>query len=145
MHSAPPVLVPVGRFVWGGRIALVLAVLTAVTSLALAGLQNMAAGQTTLLGLVWLSSAALSWWAWRHERLPPGELAWDGEGWWYTPQDGIHQQVSVTLNWDAGRAMLLRVRCPESSGVRMQYLWLQAKQTRQWHALRCAVYGRDTL
>ena len=146
MRNAPPVLVPVGRFVWGGRIALMLALLTALVWLVLAGMQAVSAGRMALLGLVCLLSAGLSCLAWQREQLLPGELAWDGEGWWYSTPGGASLAVRVTLNWDAGRAMLLSVQAREADGWHAQHLWLQARSLPlQWHALRCAVYGRDTL
>ena len=55
MHSAPPVLVPVGRFVWGGRIALMLALLTALVWLVLARMQAMSAARMALLALATLA------------------------------------------------------------------------------------------
>jgi len=146
MRNAPPVLVPVGRFVWGGRIALMLALLTALVWLVLARMQAMSAARMALLALACLFAAGLSWLAWQREQLPSGELAWDGEDWWYRPADGKSQRVRVSLNWDAGPAMLLRVQARPRGGWRAQYLWLQAcRLPLQWHALRCAVYGHDTL
>lgn len=117
MRNAPPVLVPVGRFVWGGRIALMLALLTALVWLVLARMQAMSAARMALLALACLFAAGLSWLAWQREQLPSGELAWDGEDWWYRPADGKSQRVRVSLNWDAGRAMLLRVQARPRGGL----------------------------
>ena len=145
MHSAPPVLVPVGRSLWGGRLPLLASGLMAVSvcllawhaGLALSGLLVLMAVCTLCLWLVWQ-------WAPR-ERLPEGELAWDGEAWWFCGHGGARQAVDVELQWDAGRAMLLRVSAIPRHGWLDRYTWLQASRLPlQWHGLRCAVHATHT-
>lgn len=148
MHNAPPVAVPVGRFVWGHRIVLILALSSALVCgpAALRGWQSGSLVSCVLIGIAWLMAAGGSWWAFRREFLAPGELSWDGADWWYRVHGGSAQQVSVRLRWDAGKTMLLGLRATESAGHLDRYIWLQARQApQQWHALRCAVHGRDTL
>ena len=146
MRSAPPVLVPVGRFVWGHRIALVLCVCTALACSGVAWLYNVTLVQQWTMAVVWLLAAALSWGLVRRESLDPGSLQWDGEAWWFQPQVGMQVPVRVTVGWDVGSAMLLGVRMPQPCGRIVRYTWLQATQVpAQWHALRCAVYACDTL
>ena len=146
MRSAPPVLVPVGRFVWDHRTALVLAVGTALACGVLAWLYKLTLVQQSTMAVVWLLAAALSWGLARREYLAPGSLQWDGEAWWFQPQAGVQVPVRVTVGWDAGSAMLLGVRMPQPSGRLVRYAWLQATQMpAQWHALRCAVYACHTL
>ena len=148
MHSAPPVLVPVGRFVWGVRLVWWLAVGSALGGVLTVaeGWQSAHAGRTAWIGVAWCLVAMAGWWASRFEFLPPGELSWDGEAWWYRVNGGRAQAVRLALRWDAGRAMLLGL-CPDAPGLRMErYIWVAAsQQPRQWHALRCAVHARDTL
>ena len=72
MRSAPPVLVPVGRFVWGHRTALVLAVGTALACGVLAWLYKLTLVQQSTMAVVWLLAAALSWGLARREYLAPG-------------------------------------------------------------------------
>ena len=148
MHSAPPVLVPVGRFVWGERLAWLLALGSAVGAVlaVVAGWQSAHAGRMAWVVLAWSLAALAGGWASRCEFLPPGELSWDGEGWWYRVKGGRAQAVRLALRWDAGRAMFLGLR-PDGPGLHLErYLWVTARQQqRQWHALRCAVHVRDTL
>ncbi len=146
MHSAPPVLVPVGRSLWGGRLPLLSAVLTAVSVCLLAGHAGLALpGMLVLLGVCAVCLLLVWQWAPR-ERLPEGELAWDGEAWWFCSQGGARQPVAVQVQWDAGRAMLLRVSETPRSAWPDRYTWLQASALPlQWHGLRCAVHAADTV
>jgi hypothetical protein len=95
--------------------------------------------------------ATLSWALGRHEALPPGTLAWDGEGWCYEPSQGktLHGPVSVHVLWDTGAAMLVGIRAAgESAGLGcvQRFAWLRASQwPERWHAWRCAVYAKDIL
>ncbi len=146
MRSAPPVLVPVGRFVWGHRIALVLCVCIALACSGVAWFYNVTRVQQWTMALVWLLAAALSWGLARREFLASGSLQWDGEAWWFQPQVGVQVPVHVTVGWDAGSAMLLALRVQQPGGRSLRYAWLQASQMpAQWHGLRCAVYAGDTL
>jgi hypothetical protein len=146
MRSAPPVLVPVGRFVWSHRIVLVLGVGTALACGGVVWFYKVTLVQQWTMAVVWLLAAVLSWGLARREYLAPGSLQWDGEAWWFQPQAGVQVLVRVTVGWDAGSAMLLGVRTPQPGGRLLRYAWLQATQMpAQWHALRCAVYACDTL
>ncbi len=158
MRSAPPVLVPVGRFVWGHALTLCMAALVA---LALA-LTCLASGVIPEQGLMWTAlwvlAAFLSWRLAQHEALPAGALAWDGEGWTHHASLGVPagpaEPVHVRVLWDAGSAMLVAVRSREGAGStlgqRQRYAWLRAAQmpgpaSSHWHAWRCAVYAGDIL
>ena len=102
-------------------------------------------GQWILL-LVWLVVLVLVGQIAPLEALPPGELGWDGEAWSFRGSDGASEAVQVQVDWDAGRAMLLRLST-RGDGWRLdRYTWLQASQMPlQWHGLRCALYARDIL
>lgn len=146
MRSAPPVLVPVGRFVWGERLALAGALFTALACLLVAFLYRLQAAQLSVLLVVWLLAAGLAWVACRHEFLPAGELSWDGEAWWFRPSAGAQHRVVLEVSWDAGRAMLVRLQVDRAEGWTGRHTWLQASHMPlQWHGFRCAVYGGDTL
>lgn len=149
MRSAPPVLVPVGRFVRGWYITLALAASSALLWLALAtqgrrpddGLVH-----AIWPGVLWLGMFASAWWWSRREFMPPGELSWDGQDWWYGAQGAQPRKVTLTLCWDAGAAMLLGLRDADANISMCRYIWLTSRRTgRQWHGLRCAVHARDTL
>ena len=157
MRSAPPVLVPVGRFVLGHGLTIALAGLVVLTM----GWSWLASGASALPGVVYvlllLPAAALSWhWA-KQEALPAGTLSWDGEDWTYAPSEalGTDDPVPVTVRvlWDAGSAMLVSVRTQAADGAvqlsgwrGQRFAWLHAAHMAgQWHAWRCAVYAHDIL
>ena len=81
MHSAPPVLVPVGRFLWGARIHWALALSSALV-LGTVGLTSaIAVAQAAFALSIWCAACLLShrWMA--SDTLPPGQLQWDGQEW----------------------------------------------------------------
>lgn len=143
MRSAPHVVFPVGRFVWGGRIVLALAVL-ALSGPAFMMVAN-GGWRPWVIGMVCLMALASSWSWWRGEVLRAGHLSWDGQSWYLL--DAVQGQdvaVGVMLCWDAGPGLLLKIS--EGSRSMARYAWLQGRdQPQQWHALRCAVHARDTL
>ena len=146
MHHAPPVQVPVGRFAWGRAVGVALALLSA-GALALAWwLSPPSMGLALAGGLVWglavLSCACLL----GRERLPTGELCWDGESWSLQTAQGLRQSVVVEVRLDLGTAMLLAVRLSQGPRPWRRYVWLRAVHLPGlWHRCRCAVYGRDIL
>ncbi len=150
MHNAPPVAVPVGRFVWGARIALGLA----LTTLLAAGvwLWQVQAGAMQVLAVLLgcLTMAALSAVGLRWQGSAPGQLRWDGQAWWYqdATTTSTEQAVAVNAVWDLGSAMCLRLQASESRWpwhADMVYVWLRAPEApRAWHALRCAVHQDHT-
>lgn len=146
MRSAPPVLVPVGRFVWAQRLALIGAVATAAL-LALAW--RASAASSTLAGcamMLWLAACLLAWRWHQRDWLAPGSLAWDGEGWHFQPHDGHPMAVQVRVLWDLGSCMLLGVQAPQGGWQGSRCAWLHAADMpERWHGWRCAVYGRDIL
>lgn len=146
MHSAPPVLVPVGRFVWGYRLAVLLAFLAISLFCLLAWCSGVALpGLLALIG-TWFLVTVLVWRIAPLEVLPEGELGWDGEAWWFRGNGGTLEAVDVQVNWDAGRAMLLRVSAAQRRRPLDRYAWLQASDMPlQWHGLRCAVHVGQTI
>ncbi len=158
MRNAPPVQVPVGRFVWGRRLPLVLALASA--ALLLGAWQASARDRDLLVGgmVLWLLCALGSWRLLAQDILPPGELAWDGQDWCFRWSEGgargvdpLEIQVQVHVIWDLGSAMLVRVRTcspgPQDLPWRGQgYTVLSAaRMPALWHGCRCAVHGHDIL
>lgn len=157
MRSAPPVLVPVGRFVLGHGLTIALAGLVVLTM----GWSCQASEGSALPGVVCvlllLSAAALSWHWSKQEALPAGTLSWDGEDWTYAPCQALRTDDSVPVTvhvlWDAGSAMLVSVRTQATGGTvqlrgwrGQRFAWLHAAHMAgQWHAWRCAVYAHDIL
>ena len=146
MHNAPPVVFPVGRFVWGPRLALLLAAVAASVLAVWLVWAEVSAFRLGWTACIWLAAAWCSAWWVRHEFLQEGELAWDGEAWWFCGHGGARHAVNVQLQWDAGRAMLLRVSATPRHGWLDRYTWLQASRLPlQWHGLRCAVHATHTI
>lgn len=158
MHSAPPVLVPVGRFVWGHACAWGMAVLVALFLGATWFTSSASTGQGLVWLALWLLAGLLCWWLALRETLPAGSLAWDGEAWTYLAngesQSDPSEPVLVQVLWDAGSAMLVGVRTQAAAGSTegkgQRFAWLRAAHMpapapSHWHAWRCAVYAHDIL
>ena len=148
MHSAPPVLVPVGRFVWGARIHWALALSSALLFTTVGLISGIALSQVAFALAIWCAACLLShrWMA--SDTLPPGQLQWDGREWRFESAHNEPEAVDVHVLLDLGSAMLVSVRLTPAQGIiqRPRYAWLSASQLpAQWHGWRCAVYGRDIL
>jgi hypothetical protein len=149
MHNAPPVVYPVGRFVWGRVALLAVCGLSAVGMLSWQS-QTLAAGPTLwgawcLWGVCALSAAH---WAPR-QALKGGRLGWSGEAWfWQVNADSAEQArpVAVSLGLDTGQGLLLWVRTVDEQGRaqgQLRSAWLDAgAMPSKWHGIRCAVYSR---
>ena len=148
MHSAPPVLVPVGRFLLGPRILMVLALSSALVLGSVGLTSGIAAPQAAFALAIWCATWLLShrWMA--SDILPCGQLQWDGQKWHFESGHDEPEAVDVHVLLDLGSAMLVSVRLTPAQGIlqRPQCAWLSARQLpAQWHGWRCAVYGRDIL
>lgn len=149
MRSAPPVFVPVGRFVMGWAIAAGLALL----SVCAGGvwLWHMEVWhQADSLMLMWLLLSAACAILLRRESWPSGRLGWDGEVWRFElgRQGGPAVAVHVVRVWDGGRRLCLRLKPVDSDEgyARAGFVWLRAlDMPGQWHSLRCALAASDTL
>ena len=148
MHSAPPALVPVGRFVWGPRIHKVLALSSALVLGSVGLTSGIAAPQAAFALAIWCAAWLLSYRWMASDILPPGQLHWDGQEWRFESGHDEPVVVDVHVLLDLGSAMLVSVRLTPAQGIlqRPQCAWLSARQLpAQWHGWRCAVYGRDIL
>jgi len=146
MHNAPPVVAPVGRFVWAVPIWA-------------SGVVAGGAGW-----VIWLQSAlpsveraltvavpmVLAWcFAWRcgmQEQLSCGQLVWSGEDWCWCneAQDDMPVQLTRVVDWNSGMLVALKCQGEARAGWRhIHYAYLTRQQMpRQWHGFRCAVYSR---
>lgn len=147
MRHAPPVQVPVGRFVWGAAMGAAALGLLGAAALGLNWWLSPPSWPQALGGaLAWMLSALGCWGLLAHESLPPGELRWDGQGWTYQMLDGQTQTADVAVRLDLGAAMLVAVRLSQGPLPRCRYVGLRAAHMPGlWHLWRCAVYGRDIL
>ena len=145
MHNAPPVVYPVGRFVWGGW---VLAVWALSGALALffwqrqsqAGL-HLVAGAGGFWCLCVMASRAL----WKRDSMMPGCLVWNGETWFWRDLQSRHCEVDlqVLADWGTGLWITCRKLTPLSRSKRC-FVWVHRRETPQlWHGFRCAVYSRQ--
>jgi uncharacterized membrane protein YtjA (UPF0391 family) len=145
MHNAPPVVFPVGRFVWGVRWACVLAFLTVSVLAGWLGFTDASAAICAWTLFVWSCAAVGAvWWAPR-EFLQQGDLVWDGEVWHGPGQlsEGAPLQLSLTL--DGGFFMLVSLHAqPGALAFRRHALLRQSDMPSRWHGFRCAVYSRRT-
>ena len=143
MRNAPPVQVSVGRFAYGGVLLHLLAGLELV-GLGWACFSGLPVRTSLVLMLCVVACLCAALWLWRQECLPAGALSWDGQSWSFG-QPETAAPVQLELVWDAGQALLLRVRGADL-GPWPRYTCLAAQSApTQWHKLRCAVYARDTL
>jgi hypothetical protein len=141
MHNAPPVVFPVGRFVWGRWVMLALALLGGVGLLWHPHFPVLQVHPWALSAWGLLLLAAL--WATRADHWQTGSLVWTGELWlWRDPQD--HEwEVSLQVVLDTGSALGLALT-PQRSGVisLKRFVWFsQGDLPVLWHGFRCAVYS----
>ena len=149
MHNAPPVVYPVGRFVWGCILFVAVGVLSAVGLLSWQ-LQTLATGPKLWAAwLFWAICAGFAaLWAPR-QTLRGGRLAWSGEAWFLHADDEPAEQaqaVAVSVGVDTGQGLLLWLQPLNGEGHahgRLLCAWLQARaMPSKWHGFRCAVYSR---
>lgn len=145
MHNAPPVVFPVGRFVWGRRV---------VWMLAFCGALGLGFWQlnTDVSGFIWTwalwgTLLGVALYAPSTDILSDGFLVWTGELWWWRDAQGREIQVELRVLLDLGSALGLVLR-PAQGAQRLppQFVWLDSHPIPQmWHGLRCAVYSRRRL
>ena len=146
MHNAPPVIYPVGRFVWG---------VCGVRALTLAGAVGLLCWQVMsgAMGLtVWLAwalwsvSSTLALWLESRESSAAGHLVWHGDGWCWQDEQLQERAVQLNLLLDGGRTLWVSYRLADVSEG--PYLWprfavvAQTDMPLAWHGFRCAVYSR---
>ncbi|WP_298923661.1 hypothetical protein [uncultured Ramlibacter sp.] len=141
MHNAPSVTYPVGRSSLPGVLLAVLWLLGAAAAAAWAWQTAPSAGAQLLVAAVLALAGACALRMWR--RLPEGELAWDGRGWFWPALAAEAGVLAVSL--DLQRALLLRWQGRGEGRGAAQWLWLdRAACPERWGDLRRAVYSRAT-
>ena len=148
MHNAPPVQVPVGRFLWGGH-----AVPAALAGLLTAGLgwwQGLSAIAQLCLLIVWAVVSVVGHRVWSIECPMAGWLIWDGQHWyWQTEHSpgGAREPVGVRVRWDAGNSLWLSLKATAPSPTWcLRHVRVDAwRDPVHWHAVRCAVHAQDSL
>jgi hypothetical protein len=146
MHNAPPVVFPVGRFVWGRWILVLLALIGAF---GLYFVQSL--GGTASLPWAWAWASALwavlvmvSLFIYLKEWLTEGSLAWSGEAWCWRDARGHETGIQLVVLADVGSALWVAVRMLNNAGWPTQrFAWMVGREMPQaWHGFRCAVYSR---
>lgn len=136
-HHAPPVFVPVGRFVEARAI-------TGLAALGVGALLGSAAQPLGAWGLgLWLGAAGLSDWLTRRQCAPPGQLQWTGRHWLWRPAADPERPVPVQLQVvaDGGSVVLLRWRALAPARSTAVFALLRASaMPLPWHGFRCALY-----
>lgn len=146
MRSAPPVMVPVGGFAIGWRLPVVLAVFSALLLVWVGWTSGLSITQGLVALLIWSLTGWLSWRMEQRERLPPGELSWDGQRWQFRARQGDPAPARLAVLCDLGPAMLVEVNIQAGQCKGRRCTWLADSQMPgQWHGWRCAVFARDIL
>ena len=149
MHNAPPVVYPVGRFVWGRWLLVALCMLSAAGIIAWQML-SLTTGPKLWAACFFWTACALSAALWApRQALSGGRLGWSGESWFWQADehpDGHVQRVAVSVSLDTETRLLLWVQPLDEQGKaqgRLMCAWLQASaMPSKWHGFRCAAYSR---
>ena len=145
MHNAPPVVFPVGRFVWGRRVMLVLALCGA---LGLGFWQaNANASGVQWAWASWGICVLAAMYASTKDTLAGGTLVWTGEVWLWRDAKGREMETQLRVLLDVGSALGLGLRPVEAPWrLSQRFVWLEGRDMPQmWHGLRCAVYSRSNV
>lgn len=142
MHNAPPVVFPVGRFVWGHAVMVLLAVCGALGLWVGAAQAKTSQFLGPWLGWCGLLIAALL--VNRKDHWTNGSVVWTGEVWLWRDPLGQETQTRMQVVLDFGTALAVSLRPVSARWYEPQrFIWLTRKdQPARWHALRCAVYSR---
>jgi hypothetical protein len=149
-HHAPPVVYPVGHFVWG-RVVFVTTALLSALGLLVWQIQGAYSVVWNAAWLGWLACLiGTAVWGPR-QTLSHGELFWSGKAWFWQYRDPHCQfqahQVLLEKGWDTGTGLLLWVKPMDTSDhgrSSLRAAWLcEAQLPSKWHGFRCAVYSRS--
>ncbi len=145
MHNAPPVVFPVGRFVWGRWIMGGLALTGMAGLLAASHFQGarFSMGALFAVAVLWLVLCAAAWRVARMEHWKTGALAWTGEVWLWRDPLHVAWEIKLKVVWDSGAAMGLMLTPQGSQRTLLRrFVWVsQSDLPVMWHGFRCAVYS----
>ncbi len=148
-HNAPPVVYPVGRFVWG-RVVFVFVTVCSASGLVLWQTEAATRPYGFAAWILWvacsLGTAVLA----PRQTLTHGELVWTGEAWVWQfrghDQRFQEQKVHLEKGFDTGSGLLLWIKLMDAQGIGRSSLrgaWFyEAQLPSKWHGFRCAVYSR---
>lgn len=149
MHNAPPVVYPVGRFVWAQAVGWGMSALSAMGLLIWQG-QCAPSFYIALGAWVFWAACMLGARVWApRDVMTQGRLSWTGEGWIYeckcdSSQDE-GQKVLLAVGLDVGSGFVLWVRFMGGAigtSNRWRCAWFsRAQMPSNWHGFRCAVYS----
>jgi hypothetical protein len=151
MHNAPPVAYPVGRFVWGQMLFVVVLLLSAAGLVAWQ-LQSMASSTMVWSAWIfWLTCAVATAYGGPKQVLSNGNLLWSGETWlWQSAlgadeltQDDQDLSLRVGVDFGVGMLILMQIRQDRHQGRRPWFCaWVNEQaMPSKWHGFRCAVYS----
>ncbi len=144
MHNAPPVVYPVGRFVWGRWFLGSLALMGAFGLYFVQSLRVTDSLPWTWMWALWAVLVMVSVIICFKERLSEGSLAWSGESWCWRDTGGHEAGIQLVVLADFGSALWVAVRMLNNAGWPTQrFAWMESREMPQaWHGFRCAVYSR---
>ena len=146
MHNAPPVIYPVGRFVWCSCGVGALALTGAVGLMCWHVMSGAVGLMVWIAWALWAVSSTLALWLESRESSAPGHLVWRGDGWCWQDQYLQEHPVQLSLLLDGGRTLWVSYRVAQ--GLEKSSAWPQFTIVAQtdmplaWHGFRCAVYSR---
>lgn len=147
MQNAPPVVYPVGHFVWSWGLGLLWAFLGAWGLIQWQSASSASPAAVITAWLVWCLCLTLATVCWRRELTSDDQLVWSGEQWLWRDSKGVETAQDLKPVWDVGDAMVL---CMRPSGASVGHLshivWMHRhSMPHDWHGFRCAVYSRPPL
>lgn len=142
MNNAPPVVFPVGRFLWSPRILLVLSLASATGVIFLQ--RQTDGGNNIWIWAVWGGCVLSAVFAWSSERRTEGRLVWGGETWWWHDSSGRESEIQIQVLLDVGSALWVSFQTiPAPSALKTRFVWMDSREMpASWHGFRCAVYSR---
>jgi hypothetical protein len=144
MQNAPPVVYPVGRFVWGRWFLVLLSVVGVLGLYFVQSLSVSASSAWTWVWALWAVLVMVSMIICLKERLPEGSLAWSGEAWCWRDARGHEAGIQLVVLADFGSALWVAVRMLNNAEWPTQrFAWMERREMPQaWHGFQCAVYSR---
>jgi hypothetical protein len=152
MHNAPPVAYPVGRFVWGRVLFVLVFLLSAAGLTSWQWLSQAASTMVWSAWVFWAVCASATAYGGPKQTLSEGHLLWSGEAWLWQSVLGADalsqddQGLNLAVGMDFGGGMLLLLQAgdePRQGHGPWFCAWVSERaMPSKWHGFRCAVYSR---